>query len=333
MKSPDGKAIGRIPAIDFTKGILVIFMIIYHSLNFSNVYPYRYMSFLPASFIMITGFLIIQHYFPKYGLDNMGFRTRLAIRSIKLLLIFTILNVIALMIWPRYYNGIPFYLMDFWWEWVGIYLLGSPKIVTFDILLPISYTLLLSIFIPRSQPLTSYFIKFCAISIFAVCILMENYGTSIYNLDLIGSGVIGMAVGLWPLSLINKFSRSWVKLSLLFVLYSCFVIFIGNYYFTQIYSTILILLIIYTFGVRLHVKDWFPKQTILLGQYSLLSYIIQIAYLKMFFIGTAYWNIDKPNIILTMFIIILITWGTVMIVDYAQERYKYVNLLYKAVFA
>src|ERR1035437_5508628 len=107
------KATERIQEIDFTKGILIISMVIYHTLNSHRVFPHQFMAFLPASFIMITGFIITQIYFPKYGLDIKGLRTRLAVRSLKLLLIFTVLNLVILTIWPKYHYGKAFELENF----------------------------------------------------------------------------------------------------------------------------------------------------------------------------------------------------------------------------
>lgn len=326
----------RIHVIDFTKGILVVFMVIYHSLNYLQYgsLPRHYMAFLPASFIMITGFIITQIYLPKYEVNISVFRTRLAVRSLKLLLIFTFLNLGTRMVWARNHNGIILDIENFLGEWKAIYLVGSQWVVAFDVLLPISYMLFLSIFILRFQSVTPYFMQSCAIIIFIVCILMEHHGSSIYNLDLISSGVIGMTIGLLPLNLINGFTRSWIILSLLFVLYGCCVLFYGTYlYYMQIFSTAISLLIIYAIGLRIHLKNWFPKQTILLGKYSLLSYIIQIAYLKMFLIGTTNWNINNPNIMLTIILIMLVMWVTVFIVDYARLKYRYINRFYKMIFA
>ena len=113
----------------------------------------------------------------------------------------------------------------------------------------------------------------------------------------------------------------------------CFVFLVGDNYYTQIFSTIIILLIIYAIGVRAQLKNCFSKQIVLLGQYSLLGYITQILFLKMFLIGIANSNIDKPNIILTAATIMSIMWVTVLIVDHARLKYRFINLLYKVVFA
>jgi hypothetical protein len=327
MKTP-----GRILTIDFTRGILVIFMVIYHTLNVYNIFPHRFMAFLPGSFIMITGFIITQIYFPKYGLDVKGLRTRLASRSIKLLLIFTFVNLVALIILPTYHNGIAFKLKYFIGQWVAIYIIGSPRMVAFDILIPISYTLLLSIFIPRIQSVTFYIIGLFTLVIFVACIFMENYGNSIYNIDLLSSGVIGMTIGLLPMTLINGLAASWIIISLLFVLLGSISFFSGADYIIQTFSTVISLLMIYTIGCRMNLLNWFSIHTILLGQYSLLSYITQIAYLQLYRIVAAKWNLDIP-IIPTIFFITFITWLTVFIVDRGRQRYNFVNVTYKKVFA
>ena len=322
----------RNQAIDFTKGILVIFMVIYHTLTSHRVFPHQFMAFLPASFIMISGFIITQIYFPKYGLDIKGLRRRLAVRSLKLLLIFTVLNLAALTIWPKYRYGIVFELENFFGEWMQIYLLGSPRMVAFEVLIPISYTLLLSIVIPRLQSVTPYIITLCALIIFVACIIMENCGNSIYNMELISAGFIGMTIGLLPLALVNGMAKSWTIILLLFILLGSFFFFSGDDYIIQIFSTIISLVIIYSIGCRINLQSWFSKQNILLGQYSLMSYIIQIAYLQMYRIAAAKWNIDK-SIILTIILITLFTWATVIIVHQGRQKYEYVNVLYKNVFA
>jgi uncharacterized membrane protein len=333
MKTTNKKAMDRIQEIDFTKGILIIFMVIYHTLNAQRVFPHQFMAFLPASFIMITGFIITQIYFPKYGLDIAGLRTRLAVRSLKLLLIFTVLNLVAFTIGPKYHYGKTFELENFFGEWLEIYILGRPRMVAFGVLMPISYTLLLSIVIPRIQSVTPYIIKLCALIIFGVCILMENYGNSIYNIDLISAGFIGMTIGLLPLTLINGLAKPWIIISLLFVFLGSFFFSSGDDYVIQIFSTIISLLIIYAIGCRINLQSWFSKQTVLLGQYSLLSYIIQIIYLQIYRIVAARWNIDNSIITPTIIFVTLITWVTVIIVDQGRQKYEFVNVLYKKVFA
>src|ERR1039458_3410046 len=62
----------RIAALDWTKGALILFMVAYHAINYSAFRPlaFRYLAFLPPSFILITGFLVGQVYAAKYDLRS-----------------------------------------------------------------------------------------------------------------------------------------------------------------------------------------------------------------------------------------------------------------------
>ncbi len=62
----------RIPALDFTKGALVLLMVLYHWINYfvgpEVTYYYKYLRFLTPSFIFIAGFMISNVYLSKYAL-------------------------------------------------------------------------------------------------------------------------------------------------------------------------------------------------------------------------------------------------------------------------
>src|SRR5438046_666172 len=74
----------RINELDMTKGVLVLFMVVYHTLNYSTEYTlsFIYLPFLPPSFILITGFLMGRLYLrgqPPAGSDVLA---RLAVRGV-----------------------------------------------------------------------------------------------------------------------------------------------------------------------------------------------------------------------------------------------------------
>ena len=78
-----------------TKGVLVVAMVIYHSFNYSTDYTlgFKYLPFLPPSFILITGFLISRLYFKPEVARDLTAHGRLLLRGFRLLLLFTLLNV------------------------------------------------------------------------------------------------------------------------------------------------------------------------------------------------------------------------------------------------
>src|SRR4051812_8209465 len=76
----------RIAALDWTKGALVIFMVVYHAINYSSFRPlaFQYLAFLPPSFILIAGFVVGQIYTSKYDLNRWSPYGRLLLRGFKL---------------------------------------------------------------------------------------------------------------------------------------------------------------------------------------------------------------------------------------------------------
>src|SRR4249920_949495 len=81
----------RIPALDFTKGALVLIMVLYHWLNYfvsADGSWYRYLRFLTPSFIFITGFFVSHIYLAKYDPADTRLPKRLLERGLKLIAIF-----------------------------------------------------------------------------------------------------------------------------------------------------------------------------------------------------------------------------------------------------
>jgi hypothetical protein len=120
----------RIYAIDFTKGILVLFMDLYRSLNYLGdlVLPHKYLIFVPTSFIMITGFIISQIYARKYAVDMKSISLRLGIRSLKLLLLFTALNLSLQVVYYANNNGLKNDIGNYLQSWIAKYLLSNGKL-------------------------------------------------------------------------------------------------------------------------------------------------------------------------------------------------------------
>src|ERR1041385_519871 len=136
----------RIDALDMTKGVLVMAMVVYHSFNYSTDYTlgFKYLPFLPPSFILITGFLIARLYFTPEAARDSRVYERLFFRGCRLLVLFTLLNLLTELVGRRKAVGSSQgigYFLDHWFE---IYGLGGGHYAAFSILLPIAYLLLLA---------------------------------------------------------------------------------------------------------------------------------------------------------------------------------------------
>src|ERR1700674_4207290 len=122
-------------------------MVIYHVMNvFSTAGPeaYGYIRFVSGSFILISGYMISTYYQEKFRADRMRTSKRLIVRGLKLLVVFSALNIMinftgignpvkSQLGVQQYLNNLP-----------AIYGLGDQKHSSFLILLPISYLLVTS---------------------------------------------------------------------------------------------------------------------------------------------------------------------------------------------
>jgi peptidoglycan/LPS O-acetylase OafA/YrhL len=100
--------IERISALDFTRGALVLIMVLYHWINYfvGPDWPYYpYLRFLTPSFIFIAGFMISSVYLSKYDAVDPRLPKRLVTRGLKLLTIFILLNVARIFIVPALSTG------------------------------------------------------------------------------------------------------------------------------------------------------------------------------------------------------------------------------------
>jgi hypothetical protein len=325
----------RIVTIDFVKGLLVLFMVIYHSLNYRGYesLPHDYLLFVPPSFVVIAGFIITHVYVPKYGLTSRKLISRLTLRSCKLLLLFTFLNVGAAVIFSSKYGGINSSLQNFMGNWTEIYILGGSRRAAFEVLLPIGYTLFLAIPALKLQSLSPYAVGGVLAATVAICLVAQVCHYPAYNLYLISAGAVGMAIGLLPGRALNAASRSLIAPVFLYALYwVCFLLF-GDKYMIQLFATLIYLYILYAVGNRIDMRRRLSKQVLLLGRYSLLSYIIQILYLQVFMRLPFYSISGLAGTMAVIVLTMLLTWLTILIVDYARGKSDALDGAYRKVFA
>ena len=186
----------RIPALDFTKGALVLLMVLYHWVNYF-IGPqweyYEYLRFLTPSFIFITGFLISNVYLLKYAAADSRLSKRLITRGFKLTGIFLVLNLSRYFLVPLLRTdviaGNPFTPRNVFVIAVSGNLpaVGS-KLISFSILLPISYVLVLS----GALMLPYTFFKY---TFHCVCLFLLSF--------ILILGVIGTRSLIWNSSLLE----------------------------------------------------------------------------------------------------------------------------------
>lgn len=332
---------GRIFALDFTKGALVLIMVLYHWINYfigPDWTYYRYLRFLTPSFILVTGFLISNVYLSKYKATGWRLSKRLLTRGLKLLVLFAILNLARIALLPKL-SGAGFAAERINLKSIsdafaaGNVYTGGAKTVAFYILIPIGYLLIISAGLVIPYRLYKY--SFHAVSVlFLMCILVLGVnGLKSDNLEFITIGFLGVLIGFVNIEKINKLVSHPYMIA---IAYGCYMIAITIWnvpFSLQIVGAFLSVGAIYLVGLRGNNRKGVRRHVILLGQYSLFGYVAQIAILQLLSSGFRYLHIGQGTLGISFVAAFALTMVAVESVDRARERSMVVDGVYKVIFA
>lgn len=328
----DKKVFERDIDIDFTKGILVVLMVVYHGLNyFMDIWSViKYIYFLTGSFVFISGFLISYVYLDSYKNRYHQMYIRLIKRGLKLLIIFIVLNVIISILFKYNYRGHPFKITKILSDAYYIFVIGDVK-MAFEILIPISYLLLIA------APILYMLIngkRIVAMTIIAVTILFcLFYGDGLRNLRYLSIGMIGILTGNYICDIRSIINNNRVKIIIFFIIYNTFISFYYPPYALYACGVIANLSIIYL--ISINSNNFLKKEIILLGCYSLVGYIIQIALLQIIYRITKniYISHQTYSTIFAILMTIVMMLLAIKIVNYSRMKSNFINRMYKFVFS
>ncbi|QNI33490.1 hypothetical protein H7849_05955 [Alloacidobacterium dinghuense] len=328
-------------AIDFTKGALVLFMVLYHWLNYfvgSQGHYYNYLRFLTPSFIFISGFMISQILLPRYKSGSRSLAKRLIVRGSKLLAVYLLLNIlvgICLSRFPIQYAVLGRWLRSICWAFIVANPTASAgqKSVSFSMLVPIAYLLILSAGLIMLTGRERNTFRYALFVLLAAVILLSVYGIVSSYIDLLMIGVLGVVIGFSGRREIELVvSHPYI----LIVLYCCYLAIITIWDVIlplEVASVILTTALLYIAGSKSAALGATHRHIILLGQYSLLGYISQIVILQgLRRISWLYQN-GVGAALLSLFLGVLLTVMVVGVVDVARRRLKVANNMYRLVFA
>jgi peptidoglycan/LPS O-acetylase OafA/YrhL len=333
-----GVQVGRIAALDFIKGALVLIMVLYHWLNYfvgPQGFFYRYLTFLPPSFICITGFLISQVYLSKYRITDARLPRRLAIRGIKILAIFILLNAAIRVAIPRTDTGKKLFDIlspaTLWSVYVSGNMRGG-RPVAFFVLVPISYLLICSACLLIACRYYKYaFHVATALAVLGV-VLLNVKGQLSQNLEMLSIGFLGISIGYIPIDKINQSLKRPYSVLLAYIVYVLAITVWNTPYPLQVTGVLLTLMVLYLVGTLSGDNGWIQRTLILLGQYSLLGYIEQIAILQALRRALRA-ELAGWALVLSFVAAVFLTAASVVIVDRARSRVRILNRLYGAVFS
>ena len=338
---PKPADLSRDTAIDFTKGALVLFMVLYHWLNYffgPHGRYYDYLRFLTPSFIFITGFMISQIQLRRYESSGRSLSKRLFVRGLKLLIVFLVLNAliyaamsrapVAYSLWGKSLQSLG---------WAAFVTGGSTtpdgqKSVIFNILVPIAYLLIVSAGVVLIRRVRYAF--YCTLSaLIAAVIFTRFWNLENFYLDLLMVGVLGVVVGFAGRDQLALVISHPYILTALYCLFLAAITIWGVPLPLEIASVILTTALLYTAGSRLATAGTARRRVILLGKYSLLGYIAQIAILQGLrrFSWLSHHGVGAS--LASLLLGALLTVAIVEAVDIARQRSKIANDLYRLVFA
>lgn len=335
-------ALGRDPALDFVKGILVLFMVFYHWLNYfvglEGQY-YNYLRFLTPSFIFITGFVISQIHFEKYGRGSAQLSSRLMVRGLKLLGVFVALNILMGLAVPgslvrSSFAGIslPAFLFSVFVSGNVVAYAGQ-KTAAFTILVPIAYLLIVSAGLNLLCGRVKYVFHYACGVLLLEILLLGAHGMHSFNLGLLMIGVLGVVLGYARREQVAALvSHRYVLCGI----YGVYLVVITIWDVTspvQILGAVLTTTLIYVAGKSGGEPGTIRGSAILLGKYSLFGYVFQIAILQV--LRRISW-FHEHGVIVLVFSLLLgfaLTVGAVEILDWARVKSRMVNRSYQLVFA
>jgi peptidoglycan/LPS O-acetylase OafA/YrhL len=331
----------RISALDFTKGTLVLIMVLYHWINYF-VGPqweyYQYLRFLTPSFIFITGFMISNVYLSKYNAADPRLPKRLFTRGLKLLAIFVALNAARTFVVPLLSSGVivnnPLQPRNLFIVFVsGNLLVVGGKLVSFSILVPISYLLMFSglLMLPYRYYRYTFHIV-CALLLLFILIL-GLIGARSLNLEFFTIGMLGVLAGFMPIAAINDFVRHPFMLGAAYLCYTIAITVWNVPFLLLIVGVCLSLMVIYLVGVSGGESGIIRSEVILLGKYSLFGYISQMVILQFLSAGLHHVNLGIVVLGVSFVAAFAFTIISVEVVDRARSRAASMDRFYKAVFA
>jgi peptidoglycan/LPS O-acetylase OafA/YrhL len=325
----------RIQALDMTKGVLVVCMVIYHSFNYSTDYTlgFKLLPFLPPSFILIAGFLVAKKSAQQNNAPDVHSLLRAVLRGLRLLAIFTLLNVATQLVGKSGFNGEPEGIGYFFDHWFEVYIPGEGRFATFSILLPISYLLMLAPALVLLDRWNLFLVPTLTVVLIVISEAWSQSGESPANLILLCAGMLGVILGRIPLDYLFKMARYW---------FIAAVAYAGDIFLGQLagqtvpvhlLGACLALALIFSVCVFVGEKGLPQRRLVTLGRYSLLAYILQIAVLQV--LARLFGRVEPFTVafFLQMLGVLLLMIIVAESLGWARRKSTWVDASYRMIFA
>jgi hypothetical protein len=277
--------------------------------------------------VFLAGFLVTNLLSSRPGRTSSSLEARLFRRGGKLLILFTVLNLGAAWLEkgrdPG--HGSPIEVM------VAAYLTGQGA--SFSVLVPISYTLMLAALFEKTRGLSRFRFPAPIVLAFALVSALVLAGLRVSALELVGAGLLGLALGHVLAQRHGLILRLWPWLVLAYVLHLGALTLWGVPYVLQLVSVCVNLFLIYLLGDRLPSAGGATQLMHLLGRYTLLGYVGQIAVLQILAVGFRRVDLGRAQAPIALAAAVVLTIAAIGVADLLRRRSRLADSLYKLVFA
>lgn len=329
-------SVARNGALDFTKGALVLLMVLYHWINYFVSRTgdfYKYIRFITPSFIFITGFLLTNIYLARYSPGDLRLHRRLIQRGAKLLVLFGILNIVVGYLGHKGGITLGRGASAFAHTCYAVFVTGDRSAVAFAVLAPISYLLLIA-------PLLLLCVK-AGRGAFAALTLLFLSATYAFELlwmgnaylELLAIGVLGMLLGLMSQKLLANISSASGWIVGANVLYLVVLTFWREVYPVQVIGVCCNVSLLYLLGTCMSSNGRVNYLIMELGQYSLLAYIVQIAVLLGIWKVLGRFELNLVTRCLALLCVVAVTVLWIRATHLARRKWPVMDLVYKWLFA
>src|SRR5215831_9098822 len=326
--------VARDLTLDLVKGVLVVVMVVYHAMNiFTTAGPddYAYVRFVSGSFVLTSGYIVARFYEAQFRADWRSTSHRLVVRGLKLLTLFTVLNLLINLTGVGNPNKNQHGIQQYASILSEIYLSGRFGYASFQILLPIAYLLIAAPALLMLGRLRKWFF----IASFVAAIALSLVEVESINLAFAVLGVIGLSGGVIANSMETPFAMRGA-FSIAGSLLACvmFMKYLNANLATYALGIIIILKLMYDLSKAIDPRSPLARASILLGQYSLTCYIAQIIFMQMLSLDLSRprWGVGYEMIFVvfaTIIFLLVLSAGLAMLC----HRYGLAAKVYKLIFS
>lgn len=321
-------------ALDFVKGVLVVVMVVYHAMNiFSTAGPdaYAYVRFVSGSFILMSGYIVSRFYERRLKADRSGTSRRLVVRGLKLLMLFTLLNLLINLTGIGNPNKVQLGIQHYMSSLFEVYISGEPGYASFQILLPIAYLLIAA----PAFLMLGRLSKWIFVASFAMAFAASFFAIESVNLDFVVLGSLGLSGGMLTNAMKKPFAikGTWsiaggLLASVMLMRY------LSVNLATYALGTMVILKLLYDLSKAVGPGSRLARASILLGQYSLVCYIAQIIFMQAFYgaLSRPRWELGYETLLVvfaTVAFLLVLSAGLATLCG----RYRFVDKTYKLIFS